>query len=109
MNTRVDYLDTAKGIAIILVAVGHCLASSSNPVNRLILSFHMPLFFIVSGILMTNKNISVSFGRYVLLQAKKLLIPQLTLGCLEIIFCKFYEFYNAHSISGLTLGGGYKQ
>lgn len=51
MNTRVDYLDTAKGIAIILVAVGHCLVSSSNPVNRLILSFHMPLFFIVSGIL----------------------------------------------------------
>lgn len=44
---RIVYFDIAKGIGILAVLVGHSQVSSA--LNDLIYSFHMPLFFIVSG------------------------------------------------------------
>lgn len=49
---RIGWVDIAKGIAIILVIYGHCFDNNTNPGNpirTLIFSFHMPLFFILSG------------------------------------------------------------
>lgn len=51
-KTRLEYLDAAKGLGILLVILGHIYAWNPN-INRKILvtwiySFHMPLFFIVS-------------------------------------------------------------
>ena len=44
---RLLWLDVAKGMAIILVVLGH---SALPPVlNRLIFAFHMPFFFLASG------------------------------------------------------------
>lgn len=37
-----------KGVGILLVILGHCMLFE-NPINRIIYSFHMPLFFILSG------------------------------------------------------------
>lgn len=47
-NTRVKYIDIAKGIGILAVVVGHSLQNGSFPL-RLIYSFHMPLFFFLAG------------------------------------------------------------
>jgi fucose 4-O-acetylase-like acetyltransferase len=44
---RLEWVDTAKGIGIILVAVAH--AWTRGPVRDLIYAFHMPLFFLLSG------------------------------------------------------------
>lgn len=56
MNTkRLDYLDMVKGIGIFFVVLGH-IEYISNPLRVWISSFHMPLFFIVSGLLMAVKN-----------------------------------------------------
>ena len=41
---RLDYLDRAKGILIILVVIGHIW--QSGPVFNVIYSFHMPAFFV---------------------------------------------------------------
>lgn len=41
---RLDWVDIAKGIAIILMVIGHEVENRS--VYALIFSFHMPLFFI---------------------------------------------------------------
>lgn len=46
---RFDWLDIAKGIAIIATVVGHVSLIDWDPYRRLIFSFHMPLFFIVAG------------------------------------------------------------
>lgn len=48
---RNQWVDVAKGIAIILMILGH--AAIPNSFSRFIYSFHMPLFFIASG-MMTN-------------------------------------------------------
>jgi polysaccharide biosynthesis protein PslL len=47
---RVGYIDIAKGIGILLVALAHADVSLFSPyLHRLIYSFHMPLFFFLSG------------------------------------------------------------
>lgn len=57
MNQRVEYIDTLKGIAIILVVMGHVVQfiwgdrfGSDQILFVIIYSFHMPLFFFLSGI-----------------------------------------------------------
>lgn len=44
---RLDWLDMAKGITIILMVLGH--TSIPNCLSNFIFAFHMPLFFIASG------------------------------------------------------------
>ena len=53
---RLVYLDALKGILMVLVILGHVIQSSisdyqHNVLFRLIYSFHMPLFFLISGYL----------------------------------------------------------
>lgn len=53
---RLLYLDALKGFLIVLVILGHVIQSSisdyqHNVLFRLIYSFHMPLFFLISGYL----------------------------------------------------------
>lgn len=55
---RLDWLDTAKGLGIILVFYGHFLQRGvapglpgAEPQMQLIYAFHMPLFFLVAGCL----------------------------------------------------------
>ena len=50
MAKRLDYLDIAKGILIILVVIGHIW--QSGPVFNIIYAFHMPAFFLISGMLL---------------------------------------------------------
>lgn len=55
---RMPYLDVAKGIGIILVVAGHVMGEGGKPflwssiINEYIYSFHMALFFIISGMLL---------------------------------------------------------
>lgn len=52
---RLDYIDAAKAIAIILVIIGHCYWVGAVPrLRNIIYSFHMPLFFVVSGFSLSN-------------------------------------------------------
>lgn len=44
---RLNYMDTAKGIGVILVILAHNLLPTS--LSNAIYAFHMPLFFIISG------------------------------------------------------------
>lgn len=48
---RLDYVDVAKGVGILLVLVGH----STDIGRNFIYQFHMPLFFFISGILYNEK------------------------------------------------------
>lgn len=68
---RVSYFDMAKGLGVVLVLIGHLQTSqimSFSPyiikICGWIFSFHMPLFFIISGMLIhlkkdTEKELSV--------------------------------------------------
>ena len=53
-KNRLDYIDRAKGILIILVVIGHIW--QSGPVFNTIYVFHMPAFFVISGLLLGLRN-----------------------------------------------------
>ena len=46
-DNRIEWVDEAKGIGIILVMLGHCYLNWNF--CFWFYSFHMPLFFILSG------------------------------------------------------------
>lgn len=48
---RIEWIDILKGLAILLVVIGHMeyAEGTANPGKVLIGSFHMPLFFMLSG------------------------------------------------------------
>lgn len=55
--SRIKYLDIAKAIGIILVVIGHIEKNHlAESVSKFIFSFHMPLFFILSGIVINMKR-----------------------------------------------------
>lgn len=65
---HLDWLDIAKGIAMLLVVVGHTVPYNST-VRHLIFSFHMPLFFVLAGYTFRvkpfKKVLSTSFQRLI--------------------------------------------
>lgn len=97
MAQRIQFVDTARGIAILLVIIGHCISTPENPINRFILSFHMPLFFIISGMLMTNNKPQATFTRYVSDKAKRLLLPQILLGSFFYIYAAVKGYMHIHT------------
>lgn len=59
MKERIQEIDIAKGIGILLVIIGHSVPYESI-LHTWIYSFHMPLFFILSGFVITRDN-DISF------------------------------------------------
>ncbi len=50
MSKRIEYIDIARGIGILLVVMGHNDFGYISPLGyKVIYSFHMPLFFFLSG------------------------------------------------------------
>ena len=80
---RIEWIDCAKGIAIVLVVLGH---SVYGMVRGAIFSFHMPLFFIMSCL---TYRLSTDMGQLGS-KAKKaffhLVIPALVLFALMVLF-----------------------
>ena len=54
-NKRVNYIDIARGIAIILMVIGHVIQKGWK--RNVIFSFHMPFFIIVSGMFHKDKSL----------------------------------------------------
>lgn len=73
--------DIVKGIGIILVVIGHCIDSQSY-IGHVIWAFHMPLFFITSGIFLSQKY---SFCEFVKKKSKRLLVPLFVFSVILIV------------------------
>lgn len=93
-KNRNNFIDIIKGVAIFLMLWGHCiqycLAGSEidffeNTVFKIIYSFHMPLFMLVSGYLFFY-----SFSKRDL---KALLIHKTQSLLQPIIFCSIFNFF----------------
>ncbi|MDO4189932.1 MAG: acyltransferase family protein [Lachnospiraceae bacterium] len=118
MKKRITYLDLAKGFGIILVVLGH-MENISSELRIWISSFHMPLFFVISGMLMSVKNEVGIAGEEVNLKlltekkAKGILVPYLWFSLIYIpidIMNLFIENVDKHTfiqnvLDSVTLSG----
>lgn len=72
MKQRFEYLDIGKGIGILLVVWAHILLTGTS--HRVIYAFHMPLFFMISGMLFKRDKFT-GFSDFLKKRAKRLLVP----------------------------------
>lgn len=80
MKTRNNSIDIVRAIGIILMILGHCALLPYRPYRHVIYSFHMPLFFIISGYLYKCKDIKDSLRK----DLSSLMLPYLY-TCLAIV------------------------
>ena len=79
MAQRNYYIDLAKGIGILFVVLSH----NKNPLNPYIYSFHMPLFFLLSGIFHpTNQELKT----FVKKRVQRLLVPYFCFSTVLFLF-----------------------
>ena len=96
MAERVIWIDEAKGVAMMLVMIGHYYSFNFAPrVGLFITAGFMPLFFILSGITYKNNNLSEDLKKRI----KRLIIPYIIYGIISniIIFslsdCKIHDLW----------------
>lgn len=64
MNKRIAYLDAAKGIGILFVVLGHNHIKVDYPIlYQVVYSFHMPFFFLISGMFFKTEYGFVELAR----------------------------------------------
>ena len=78
---RIAYIDLVKGIGILCVLFGH-LIPNDGIVKPAIYSFHMPLFFILTGILLKKESIQIKVSK----KFHQVFIPYIVWG---LIFSSF--------------------
>ncbi|MDQ2753740.1 MAG: acyltransferase, partial [Bacteroidota bacterium] len=99
------WIDYDKGISIILVGYGHCLSIlgghvpdlnnyvAFNYVGSFLFGFRMPLFFIVSGLLVGKSLHKKGLSNYIINRANNILFPLLVWGIIEISIQLFAARY----------------
>ena len=79
INGRINYIDTAKAIGICLVILGH--AAIPIELETFICSFHMPLFFLLTGLTFKPCEAKLFFKKRVV----SLIIPYVFFSILFVI------------------------
>lgn len=90
-NNRVTWIDFFKGLGILLVVIGH--SNIPKILTWWIWSFHMPMFFFVSGFLFIPKR-NPSFLLFLSKRVKMLLIPYFIYS-IFIMFCFSSQFFKS--------------
>lgn len=88
MQERSEYIDIAKGLGMFLVIWGHIKHGGITP--SFVYSFHMPLFFFISGMLF-NCSGNKSFLPFIKKRARRLLVPYI---CYSIVTWLLWVGYN---------------
>lgn len=78
-STRLQYIDIAKGIAMICIILGH-LGNAS--INRIVFTFHVPIFFFITGYFTNKKR---DLNGFIKNKARTLLVPYIISSIVIII------------------------
>ncbi len=94
---RIVWIDQLRSVAFLFVIIGH--VALPKEMKSLIYSFHMPLFFLISGLTVNRDKIaSIPMLDYVKKQAKNLLVPYFWMSFL----CYPLWYFAFHMISDST-------
>ena len=98
---RVKYIDIARAIALFFVVLGHLVTFDSTFFNW-IFSFHMPLFFILSGFCI-NFDKYDNFLLFFKHKIKTLIVPYFIFCLIAIIVCYLVPSWKSSAFSLLSL------
>lgn len=101
-NDRIQWVDAAKALGIFLVFWGHILYGGSSVggiINKTIYSFHMPMYFILSGYVI--KPDSSSLTDYIKKKFKRILLPAIILYVSTLPLYFYFLDYTTATIKSL--------
>lgn len=105
MTQRLEYIDQLKGLAMLLVVIGHiivfCGLGYDNIFIRNITMMNMPLFFFLNGLVISEKMSLKGLLR----KTYQLLLPFISWGALMVLYRKVLACSSGvlYSTSGLKL------
>lgn len=81
ITNRIAYIDIAKALGIFLVILGHTV-SSNTLYKEILYAFHMPLFFLLSGVLIKPKESynAMTWCTFLKKRFSQLMIPYILFG-----------------------------
>ena len=85
---RIDWIDAAKGFAILLVMMGH--SDPPEVVMTWLYTFHVPLFFFLSGYVFKIKN-GENFLSFVRRKIFTLVVPMILFSIVSILIDVIYS------------------
>lgn len=101
MIERIKWIDILRAIAIIFVVIGHTL--TEGEVQTYFYSFHIPLFFFISGMLFKNKE--EKFATFLIKKIKQLLVPYFCFGIVSILIYAILGKFAANSLGRGNIDG----
>lgn len=92
---RVVWIDQLRALTFYTVILGHM--SLAKPLKDWVYSFHMPLFFMISGLTFNVQKIyATSFKDYAVKLAKRMLVPYFWLQMLSFILRYMVNILGSH-------------
>lgn len=82
---RIPYIDVFRGLLMLLVVLGHSIGSTDDIMNKVILSFHMPAFFMLSGMCFHPKTSNYNSLLLLKKKSKGLLWPYITFSLISVL------------------------
>ena len=78
-NDRVGWIDNLKGLGMFLIFLGHVRLSNQN-ITHYIYSFHVPLFFFLSGLFFKQEYVSYGLLLFTKRAIRTRLVPYISFG-----------------------------
>ena len=87
---RIIWLDIARGLAMLCVIYGHVLPRNAG-FGKWIYSWHMPIFFIITGILLSQKDNwkQMTYCQLFKKDTKSIMYPYIIFNVIEVIIMSF--------------------
>lgn len=103
---RIIWIDQLRSIIFLLVIIGH--VELPKETQSFIYSFHMPLFFFISGLTVNREKLkNISMVKYAQVQAKRLIVPYFWLSflCYPLWYLAFRVLTQSdQTVSGVFTG-----
>lgn len=84
MKQRIEWLDNLRAVAIFFVVLGHTIGLPGY-VEKLVFSFHMPIFFWISGLFAKESIRHESLSGFISKRWRKRLIPYLSFSIISYV------------------------
>ena len=93
--SRIGFIDISKGIAIICIILGHLRIPQ---INSFVFTFHVPIFFIITGYFINNK---IPLKEFISKKYKTLVVPYIITCIIIILLATIKQIITANLLSGI--------
>lgn len=88
--SRIVWIDNLKWIGIVLIVLWHCYFPTWSVLVQYLFSFHVPLFFFISGLLFDDQKHS-NIIKFFKNRFKRLIIPYFIFNIIMYLFLKIFD------------------